>query len=55
VRYDESEGPTKVDFGESDHAVVYREEDIKHGEKASGWTNPLGWSDGGDGDETVLS
>jgi hypothetical protein len=54
VRFDEAEGPTKVDFGDSDHTVIYREEDIEHGKKASGWTNPLGWRDNGEGDETVL-
>ena len=54
LTYDESEGPTKVDFGDSDHSVVLREGDIKNGEKASGWTNPLGWADDGDNDESVL-
>ena len=55
LRYAESEGPTKVDFGEADPSVVEREADIGNGVKKSGWTNPLGWTDGGDGDETVLT
>mmetsp|Transcript_1769 Transcript_1769/g.3111 ORF Transcript_1769/g.3111 Transcript_1769/m.3111 type:complete len:235 (-) Transcript_1769:271-975(-) len=54
LRYDESEGPTKVDFGDVDHVVVLREADIKNGEKASGWTNPLGWTDDGEDDESVV-
>jgi len=54
VQYDESEGPTKADNGDSDQVVVYRESDIKNGEKFSGWTNPLSWTDAGDADETVL-
>ena len=52
--YDESEGPTKEDNGEADPSVVYRESDIKNGEKKSGWTNPLGWTDDGAADDTVL-
>ena len=55
MRYDESEGPTKVDFGDMDHSVVLREGDIKNGEKASGWTNPLGWADDGTDDEAVVT
>lgn len=54
TRYEESEGPTKEDNGELDQIVVYREDDIKNGEKFSGWTNPLRWSDEGDDDDTVL-
>jgi len=54
LRYDESEGPTKADNGELDQVVVPREADIKNGEKFHGWTNPLGWTDSGDADETVL-
>jgi hypothetical protein len=54
IAYDESEGPTKEDNGEADPSVVYRESDIKNGEKKSGWTNPLGWKDDGSGDDTVL-
>ena len=54
-KYAESEGPTKVDFGEADHtATVYREFDVANGAKFHGWTNPLGWTDGGDDDESVL-
>jgi len=54
LRYDESEGPTKEDNGELDNVVVYRENDIKNGEKFSGWTNPLGWTDNGEDDDVVL-
>lgn len=53
--YDESEGPTKTDNGENDDFVTLREQDIKNGKKESGWTNPLGWSDAGDDDDTVLA
>jgi len=53
-RYDESEGPTKVDNGDSDYSVVYREQDTANGRKFSGWTNPLGWRDTGVNDDTVL-
>ena len=52
--YDESEGPTKADNGELDEVVVYREADIKNGEKFSGWTNPLSWTDDGSADDTVV-
>lgn len=54
IHYDESEGPTKADNGDSDFSVVYRESDIKNGEKFSGWTNPLSWTDNGDADDTVV-
>lgn len=54
IRYEESEGPTKTDNGENDDWVTRREQDVKNGEKESGWTNPLGWSDEGDDDDTVL-
>ena len=54
IKYDESEGPTKADFGDSDPSVILREHDIKNGEKASGWTNPLGWADDGTDDEVVI-
>ena len=54
LKYDESEGPTKADNGEDEESVVYREADVANGKKASGWTNPLGWSDNGDGDDTVI-
>ena len=52
--YDESEGPTKADNGDSDPSVIFRESDIKNGEKFSGWTNPLSWTDSGDDDDTVV-
>jgi len=55
MRYEESEGPTKTDNGENDDFVTKREQDTKNGEKESGWTNPLGWSDDGAGDEGVLA
>ncbi len=54
MQYAESEGPTKVDLGDSDYVVVYREKDIANGKKFSGWTNPLGWTDDGTDDEVVL-
>ena len=54
IRYEESEGPTKADNGENDDWVTRREQDVKNGEKESGWTNPLGWSDDGDDDDTVI-
>jgi hypothetical protein len=54
LAYAESEGPTKVDLGDSDYAVVNREKDIANGKKASGWTNPLGWTDDGTDDDTIL-
>ena len=54
MHYAESEGPTKADNGELDDAVVLREHDTGNGSKFHGWTNPLGWTDGGDADETVL-
>jgi len=54
VKYDESEGPTKEDNGDSDHVVLYREDDVKNGKKFSGWTNPLSWTDDGNDDDTVL-
>ena len=53
--FDDSEGPTKTDNGENDDYVTLREQDIKNGEKKSGWTNPLGWSDAGDDDDSVIA
>ena len=53
--YDQSEGPTKADNGDSDYSVVSREADIANGKKFSGWTNPLGWSDEGEADDTVVT
>ena len=43
-----------ADLGEHDPGVVYRENDVANGKKVSGWTNPLGWADGGDDDEKIL-
>ena len=43
------------DYGELDDYVVNREKDSGNGEKNSGWTNPLGWSDEGDSDDLVLA
>lgn len=54
MKYAESEGPTKEDNGEAEPTVVLREADTANGKKFSGWTNPLGWTDAGDADETVL-
>jgi hypothetical protein len=54
MRFDVSEGPTKVDLGELDQVVVPRESDIGNGLKYHGWTNPLSWSDDGADDQTVL-
>jgi len=34
--------------------VIYREKDIANGKKFSGWTNPLGWTDDGTGDDVVV-
>ena len=43
------------DLGELDDHIMLREHDIGNGVKASGWTNPLGWSDtGADDDQVVL-
>ena len=54
LQFDVSEGPTKADNGDSDEVVVNREMDIANGKKFSGWTNPLGWTDDGKDDESVL-
>ena len=45
----------KTDNGENDDYVTLREQDIKNGEKKSSWTNPLGWSDAGDDDDSVIA
>lgn len=42
------------DYGELDDHVTYREADSGNGTKHSGWTNPLGWTDDGTGDEQFL-
>ena len=57
--FDVSEGPTKADNGEDEPGVVYREawdwDGVgTHQAKLGGWTNPLSWSDEGEGDERVL-
>ena len=55
IRYEESEGPTKADYGESDNFVLNREEDLDIAKnKASGWTNPLSWTDDGTDDDLVV-
>ncbi len=54
IRYDESEGPTKVDLGELDQVVVNRESDVGNGFKYHGWHNPLADADEGEDDERVL-
>jgi len=54
LQYADSEGPTKVDFGELDQAVVPRFKDAGNGFKHNGWTNPLSWTDNGEDDEVVL-
>jgi hypothetical protein len=43
------------DYGELDDHVVDREADVANGKKKSGWTNPLGWTDNGSGDEQFLN
>ena len=52
MKYNESEGPTKVDMGELDQVVVNREHDIANGYKYGGygltaWHNPLADADDG--------
>ena len=56
VKYDESEGPTKVDLGEDDLKIMDRADDNSD-PKVGKWQkeNPLTWQDGGDADETVLT
>lgn len=54
MRYDQSEGPTKVDFGDLDHVVVNRESDIGNGYKYGGWHNPLMDADDGQDDDQIL-
>ena len=56
LRYPESEGPTKTDYGDSDSTVLYREADRSvAGDKPSGWTNPLSWRDDGTDDDQVVN
>ena len=54
LRYAESEGPTKVDYGEDDPNVLPRENDYD-GTGDYAWTNPLSKTDDGLADETVLT
>merc|ERR1711998_230143 len=54
LRYAESEGPTKVDYGEDDPNVLPRENDYD-GTGDYAWTNPLSVTDDGLADETVLT
>ena len=42
------------DYGELDDYVVNREKDSANGEKKSGWSNPLGWTDSGNDDDLVM-
>ena len=43
------------DYGELDNNVVGREKDVTlHGNKFSGWSNPLSWRDSGADDDKVL-
>ena len=53
LRYDESEGPTKADNGESDDTVLPRFS--KKELKKEGWVNPHARFDNGNDDETVLT
>ena len=55
VRYEESDFPTKVDFGDGDEYSVNRESDIANSFKASGWSNPLSWEDDGTDDDSILN
>ena len=47
LSYEESEGPTKVDFGEHDPDVLYQED--------PDWVNPLSLTDDGSDDDDVLN
>ena len=55
IRYDKSEGPTKVDFGENDDhkGVLTRADD----DGTTKWQkeNPIGWTDDGEDDGVVLT
>ena len=42
------------DYGEKDTNIMSREADSKNGEKISGWTNPLAWTDDGADDNLVV-
>lgn len=57
LQYEESEGPTKCDYGDQDQNNINREADNDYligKAKFHGWTNPLGWADTGADDETVI-
>ena len=57
IRYKDSEGPTKVDFGENDDPVLQRADDSTDPDDKK-WKkdNPLDWGwDNGDADESVLT
>ena len=51
LKYAESEGPTKADYGEADDEVLAREESTDKGYK---WENPLSWHDDGENDDWVI-
>ena len=51
LRYDQSEGPTKVDLGENDDLVVKRETEDDADSK---WVNPNARHDNGEMDDVVV-
>ena len=53
LSFDESEGPTKADKGESDDQVLHASS-LDH-DKGVKWTNPLNWKDDGTDDDKVLT
>ena len=56
MRYEESDFPTKADYGEGDEYMIPREVDLnEHKDKYSGWTNPLSWEDDGMDDDQILN
>ena len=60
LAYDESEGPTKVDFGDADMHILGRDKDTdaylsKMAPKFHGWSNPLSWTDDGEDDGSILA
>ncbi len=53
--YPQSEGPTMIDYGENEAAVIGREADQNDlNQKSSGWVNPLSITDDGKDDDLVL-
>jgi len=55
-RYEESDFPTKIDYGEGDEYQIPREVDLnEHKDKSSGWSNPLSWEDDGSDDDSILN